>query len=470
MTGVPHLSRLSDDEFAAVRQYLAAEAGLAFDESRRAGLAAIVADRVRTTGTPDVAAYLAHVRDDATGSERQRLLDLVTVQETHFFRNPPQMEALRRQLLPELLRASAGRGRPLTVWSAGCSTGEEPYTLAMLLLELSPAVAARGARILATDVSAEALRAAARATYTTRSLGAMPPTVADRWLTAKPGSTYAVKEAARRLVELRLHNLVTEDPPFGAGAVDLVVCRNVTIYFDRTTTARLIGSFHDVLAPGGYLVLGHSETLWQLTDAFSLMQIGDAFVYRRAEAGAAPKPARRRPAATPKPTTEKGRPLLPVPRPEPVERSFEDLLAEAGAALADGGYDKAARTAAAAVSVNSLCAPAHLVLGEAQAALGAHSKAVTALRKAVYLEPLDAHAHFLLAVSLARLGRARQAAAAYRAAGRALVSAQHQQLDRFLGGRTRAELVGLCRILADEQDRLLDVVDLDSARAGGLPA
>jgi chemotaxis protein methyltransferase CheR len=462
------VSLLSDEEFAEVRKHLADEAGLAFDESRRAGLAAILADRVRTIGAPDVAAYLAYVREEAAGAERQRLLDLVTVQETHFFRNPPQMEALRRQLLPELLRASAGRGRPLTVWSAGCSTGEEPYTLAMLLLELSPAVASRGARILATDVSAKALRAAARATYTTRSLGAMPPTVGDRWLTAKPGSAYEVKEAARRLVELRLHNLVTEDPPFAAGEVDLVVCRNVTIYFDRATTARVIGMFHDVLAPGGYLVLGHSETLWQLTDAFSLMQIGDAFVYRRAEAGDAPKSTRRRPAAHKPPARR--RPLLPVPRTQPVEQSFEDLLAKAGAALAKGAYDKAARAAAAAVAVNSLCAPAYLVLGEAHAALGLDGKAATALRKAVYLEPQDAHAHFLLAVSLARLGQARQAAAAYRAAGRALVSGQHQDLDRFLGGRSRAELVGLCRILADEQDRVPDLGALDASRAGGWPA
>ena len=492
---MPHRSQFSDVEFALVKDYLVSEAGLVFDESRRAGLAAVLSDRVSSVGVADVAAYVGLLRTEAASDERQRLLDLVTVQETHFYRNPPQMEALRRHLLPELLRTSAGRDRPLTVWSAGCSTGEEPYTLAMMLLELSPMLGARStARILGTDVSAEALRAAARATYTTRSLGAIPPTVASRWLEARPGSTYEVKDSVRRLVELRLHNLVTQNAPFGIGEVDLVVCRNVTIYFDRATTARLIESFHEVLAPGGYLVLGHSETLWQLTDSFALMQLGDAFVYRRAERPESPSPGspgrprhpgtgaprslgvptrpaaqRDRPPGAPASAAPGKRSPLPSPRSSaPVETSVEELLAEAFSALAEGAYDRAAQAAAAATAVNSLLAPAYLVLGEAHGALGEDSKAVTALRKAVYLEPQHAHAHFLLAVSLARLGQRAPAAAAYRAAAKSLVSAAHQDLERFLGGRSGAELVGLCRLLAAEQEAAVEVAGAPAA-PGALP-
>jgi chemotaxis protein methyltransferase CheR len=149
MTGFP------DADFTAVREYLRDQAGLEFDAARRAGLAAVVADRLRSSGAPSVPAYLASLAGESGAHERQRLLDAVTVQETHFFRNPPQMEVLRRRVLPELLRRAAGRDRPLTIWSAGCSTGEEPYTLAMLLLELAPGAGGRAiAQVVGTDVSA----------------------------------------------------------------------------------------------------------------------------------------------------------------------------------------------------------------------------------------------------------------------------------------------------------------------------
>ena len=275
------MSRLTDAEFGDVRSYLVDEAGLVFDESRRAGLNATLVDRMATSGASDVAGYLAALRGKDGQAERQRLLDAVTVQETHFFRNPPQMEALRRKILPDLLGRAGGRKRPLTIWSAGCSTGEEPYTLAMLLLELSPMLGTQTqARILGTDVSSQALRAAGRATYTGRTLDATPPMVRDRWLEPEGGS-WTVKEQARRLVELRLHNLVTDPAPFGPGEVDLIVCRNVTIYFDRETTAAIMSGFAGLLAEGGYLLLGHSETLWQMSEDFTVLPVGDAFVYRR---------------------------------------------------------------------------------------------------------------------------------------------------------------------------------------------
>ena len=157
---------LTDLDFETVRDYLAAGAGLVFDHSRRAGLSAVVLERMHATSTVSVDAYLRLVESPKGAEERQRLLDAVTVQETYFFRNPPQMEALRRRILPELLRRSAGRDRPLTIWSAGCSTGEEAYTLAMLLLKLPPMLGIHSeTRIVGTDVSAQAL-ASARAAST----------------------------------------------------------------------------------------------------------------------------------------------------------------------------------------------------------------------------------------------------------------------------------------------------------------
>lgn len=454
---------LSDVEFGAVRRHLAEAAGLAFDESRRPVLASVLADRLRVTGLPGVAAYLEHLATDAGAAERQHLLDSVTVQETHFFRNPPQMEALRRRVLPDLLRRCAGRGRPLTIWSAGCSTGEEPYTLAMMLLELSPVKAVPEAvRIVGTDVSAEAVRAAARATYAGRTLDPMPPAIADRWLERRPGGTFGVTDQVRRLVELRVHNLVTQPPPFARGQVDLIVCRNVTIYFDRATTARVIGTFHDVLGEGGYLLLGHSETLWQVSDAFTLLPIGDAFLYRRTrdQARTARPRAKVRTAAKPRtlrsaPGRAEGRVAAEVATAAPVGPVTQaaDLLEQARDAMRAGRYDVAARTAVEAATADPLVADAYLLLGEARSTLGQDAAAVQALRKAVYLDPALAPAHFLLAGALGRRGLHAQSAISYRAAARALGARSGQRsFAGFLSGRSPVEMATLCHALADEQE------------------
>ena len=127
---------LSDAEYSIVTDALVRMAGLVFDVSRRGAISAILHERMDKTGHSNVGSYLAYVESTLGAAERQQLLDAVTIQETHFFRNLPQIEALRRDVLPDLLRRNRSTGRPLTIWSAGCSTGEEPYTLAMLLFSL----------------------------------------------------------------------------------------------------------------------------------------------------------------------------------------------------------------------------------------------------------------------------------------------------------------------------------------------
>jgi len=154
---------LTDAEYDATAAALARLAGLVFDQSRRPALSAIVHDRVETTRRQGVHDYLTWIATPPGENERQTLLDAVTIQETHFFRNMPQIEALRRAVLPELVARARAAGRPLTIWSAGCSTGEEPYTLAMVLLELLDGQRPVPVRIVGTDVSAAALSVAAQA-------------------------------------------------------------------------------------------------------------------------------------------------------------------------------------------------------------------------------------------------------------------------------------------------------------------
>ncbi|HEY5050151.1 MAG TPA: protein-glutamate O-methyltransferase CheR, partial [Acidothermaceae bacterium] len=256
---------LTDEEFDTLRKVLEKSAGLVHDESRRDSLTFAVAGRIEAIGASSPAGYLAMLGGPGGAAERQQLIDVVTIQETHFFRNPPQIRALRQHVLPELIRRSTALNRPLTIWSAGCSTGEEPYSLAMLVRELMPMATREHVRIVGSDVSATALAFADAGRYGARAVQMADPIDLGRWFDIDRG-WYSVKDDVRELVDLQLHNLITEAPPFESSEVDLLLCRNVTIYFNRTTTKALMSRFHTALGDGGYLFLGHSETLWQMSE------------------------------------------------------------------------------------------------------------------------------------------------------------------------------------------------------------
>jgi chemotaxis protein methyltransferase CheR len=461
---------LSDAEYSIVTDALVRMAGLVFDVSRRSAISAILHERLDRTGHSSVGSYLAHVESTLGAVERQQLLDAVTIQETHFFRNLPQIEALRRDVLPDLLRRNRSTGRPLTIWSAGCSTGEEPYTLAMLLVQLFEETGPFPVRIIGTDVSAAAVDVARTGVYSGRTIQLAEPGAVERWFDEHPDGSYSVAQPVRDLVEFRLQNLVTDEPPFDTGEVDLVVCRNVTIYFGRETTTELVGGFHRLLAMGGYLLLGHAETLWQISDAFSLLPVGEAFVYRK---DAVPQSGRRpvpgvpsvpRPATTPPPRrimrdvlrVPSLRPKRPAPdRPTPAPPSvmavpspLEDLI-KARDALNAGRYAEAASLAERATAAHPLLVEAYIVEGRALSNQGDDDGAIVALRKAVFLDPSAAHAHFLLATTLARVGDPGGASLSFASAAETLPGASAETLSELLDGRAVSDLVDLCRQLAD---------------------
>jgi chemotaxis protein methyltransferase CheR len=463
-----NLVPMSDEQYAAIRSLLRDAAGLAFDESRRESVAYCIAERMRITGSPDVASYLALLTADGDNAERQALLDEVTIPETHFFRNPPQIRALRTHVLPEILSQAKSTKR-LRIWSAGCSTGEEPYTLAMLIRELLPASAGWDVRIIATDISTRALTKAREARYGERAFVMTDPIDRQRffYLDADRGQ-FVVRDEVREMVEFRHHNLVTAAPPFARGEVDVILCRNVTIYFDRSTTKNLMSRLHGCLRDGGYLFLGHAETLWQVSDAFSLVPLGDAFVYRR---GATPDNRRavlpdRRTENEPRPTRADRRrgPLdrrdLATPSPTaPAQRapsgsSPDAMLAEPDpmvavrAAVATGNYVEAADLAAEVTTASPLRAEAHYLHGVALTNLGRHAEALVVLRRAVYLDPHDGFAHFLLGGALERCGERVAAARCYRAAAQTLGTRPLDSVAPELGGRSVAELAVLCQQLA----------------------
>jgi chemotaxis protein methyltransferase CheR len=456
---------LSDAEFGALAQLLYRAAGLAFDEARRESLAFSVYERLRATGCADVTSYLALLDSSKGADERQALLDEVTIPETHFFRNPPQIRALRQYVLPELLRQASSR-RSLRIWSAGCSTGEEPYTIAMLIRELLPPAADWDISIVATDISTRALAAARAGRYAERSFVMTDPIDLQRFFVLDTDrGNYEVRDEVRELVDFRHHNLVTEPPPFQPGELDLILCRNVTIYFDRDTTRSLMQRLHTSLRVGGYLFLGHAETLWQISDDFTLVTLGDAFVYRRQPQSYAAQVAERRRVLPDRRTENEPRPTkadrrrgpddrrklfaaaAPVPVPAvapPTPPPMRDPLDAVRAAVTSGNYAEAADLAAEVVTASPLLQEAHYLQGLALTNLGRDADALIVLRKAVYLAPADGFAHFLLAGALERQGEQLAAARSYRAAAGTLGGRPKDAVAPELGGRSVAELAALC--------------------------
>ncbi|MGB8930133.1 MAG: CheR family methyltransferase, partial [Anaeromyxobacteraceae bacterium] len=228
--------------------------------------------------------YLKVFETEAGDEELRRLLPLVTVGKTSFFRDDRQFHALRA-LLPDLLGRARARGRRLSIWSAGCATGEEPYSLAMCAAEAG--AEPDEVEIVATDVNPEAVAAAARGAYEARRVKDIAAPLVEAHFD-RQGDRYVVRAGLRRYISaIRPHNLVSAifpRPASGAGW-DLVFCRNVIIYFDTATTQQVLAQFHQALVPGGYLFLGYSESLFRLFEGFELTEVAGAFLYRRPERG-----------------------------------------------------------------------------------------------------------------------------------------------------------------------------------------
>ena len=273
---------LSDAEYRMFRDLFKAACGLWFGEDSRFVLENRLVRRMRKLEIDSFAAYHYLLRRETNGDdELAAVIDELTTNETYFFRERSQLRALIDEIVPGLL---ARRPGPVCIWSAGCSSGEEPYTIAMLALEagLRPGL---DLRIHASDISRRCLAKAREAVYRESSFRETPPELRDRYFKER-GGQYALVPEVRQHVSFTRVNLLEPARFALLGALDVVLCRNVIIYFDRDTKKRVIESFATRLAPGGYLLLGHSESLIQVTSAFELARLRSDLVYRRPQGGA----------------------------------------------------------------------------------------------------------------------------------------------------------------------------------------
>jgi chemotaxis protein methyltransferase CheR len=235
--------------------------------------------------------YYHHLSYDLdAAAELEECVERITTHETYFFREQFQLDAFRQEIVPALVRGrkppltprpSGPEPPPLAVWSAGCSTGEEAYTIAMLLVEAAPHVAAH---VVGSDISPKVLTTAQQAVYGPASFRTTPDAVRDRHFEPVGASQWRVAPAIRRMcsfVRLNLLDVPRYPLPPAGGRFAAIFCRNVLMYLSGRARHRIVEGFFDALAPGGYLLLGHSESLLNVTTRFDLVQLSSDLVYRR---------------------------------------------------------------------------------------------------------------------------------------------------------------------------------------------
>jgi len=219
--------------------------------------------RLRQLGLTDFGEYLEFIDRDASRGEFLEMVDALTTNKTNFFREPSHFEFLESEILPAMTGA-------VRIWSAGCSTGEEPYTLAMLLNDNVPNATQRDIRILATDISHRVLGAARAGMFAEEAMAGVPVEMLGKYWVRRTAAdrrvTFEAVPSLRRLIHFARLNLMEYWPM--QGPFDFIMCRNVMIYFDKETQQRLVERLWAMLRPGGYLFVGHSESLTGLTHRF----------------------------------------------------------------------------------------------------------------------------------------------------------------------------------------------------------
>jgi len=274
---------LSADDFGLFQELLIETSGLFFEESRNQSLHLALWQRLQHRGYDSYREYYNLLKFHPEGRlEIRELLDLITIGETYFFRNKPQFDVLMRFVLPEIMQRKVDSGdKSIRAWSAGCSGGDETYSIAMAMMEVIPSYQEWRISILGTDINRNGLACAKEAIYGEKHIGHLPKGYLGKYFKAG-GSTYRLNAKVQELTQFEYHNLA-KDPLIQERMrdIDILFCRNVIIYFDGQTTQRVIENFHNCLAQDGYLFLGHSETLWQITDKFERVEFPQTFIYKK---------------------------------------------------------------------------------------------------------------------------------------------------------------------------------------------
>jgi chemotaxis protein methyltransferase CheR len=272
---------VTQDEVRRLCEFLYRRTGMSFDDNKRYYIDRRLAERIAATASGSFQSYFAMLRSDAE-HEIEHLVNAFTVNETYFYREDHQLRCMTSDLLGEIVKRKRS-GASIRLWSIPCSTGEEPYSIAMWLMENWAEVDAHNIEIVGSDIDTQVLKAAAEGIYGDRALMRLSADIVGRYFERLDGGRVRIDSGLRESVQFTRANLIDAQDMARYRDFDIVFCRNVLIYFDDASRRMAAENLYDCLRPGGYICLGHSETMSRISPLFEVRRFPDAIVYQRPE-------------------------------------------------------------------------------------------------------------------------------------------------------------------------------------------
>jgi len=278
---------INEDEFCVFRELFYRRTGIWFEDSKRYFVDRRLADRIQATGSENFRQYYLKLRFSENTPEWQALTNAMTVNETYFFRETHQFDCLVNSMLNEVAANKPDGGR-IRIWSIPSSSGEEPYSIAINLLENWPALERYEVEVLASDIDTRILEQAQRGVYSPRSVQHVPEVYLQKYFHRLANGDYQICEDLRGSVEFSQVNLMDPAATRCFRNVDVIFCRNLLIYFDDASRRKAAEVFYDALTHGGFVCLGHSESMSRISSLFTVRRFPDAIVYQKPTRGVRP--------------------------------------------------------------------------------------------------------------------------------------------------------------------------------------
>jgi chemotaxis protein methyltransferase CheR len=272
---------INKEDFLKFREFFYRKTGIQFEDSKRYFVDKRLIERVEATGNDSFRNYFMMLRFETSGDELQALTNLMTVNETYFFREEYQFKCLVTNMLEEITKNKTDK-KPIRIWSMPSSSGEEAYSIAMYLLEYWPGINKWDVEIISSDIDTKIIAQARRGHYTARSVHNLPKYVLGKYFTIS-GDGYQVCDDLLQAVEFTRVNLMTPADVRGYRGFDVIFCRNLLIYFDDLSRRQAADTFFDALTPGGFLCLGHSESMSRISSLYQIRKFPDSVVYQKAK-------------------------------------------------------------------------------------------------------------------------------------------------------------------------------------------
>ena len=274
-------STITQEEFLKFREFFYRKTGNHFEESKRYFVDKRLIERIEATDSGTFRNYFITLRFETSGEELQTLTNLMTVNETYFFREEYQFKCLVDSMLPELT-AQKKDDRPLRIWAMPSSSGEEAYSIAMYLLEYWPGISQWDVEIISSDIDTSIIAKARIGNYSARSVQNLPKNLLRKYF-RNTDDNYQICDTLRNAVEFTRVNLMKPSDVRGYREFDVIFCRNLLIYFDDLSRRQAADTFFDALNPGGFLCLGHSESMSRISSLYQVRKFADSVVYQKAK-------------------------------------------------------------------------------------------------------------------------------------------------------------------------------------------